>query len=142
MPAVMERNALIADYETFAGRLEQPSFVADLRAKGLARFEEVGFPTRRDEAWRQTNVAPIAKASFRRASTTEQVTKSTPPATMSCSPEAAPLEGTQGTADASIPAESSMPARARCQMPPWPVPEPLSLPGLFLTASSTSWAVL
>lgn len=79
MPAVIERkaaerNAYIADYDAFAGRLEQPSFVADLRAKGLARFEETGFPTTRQEAWRQTNVAPIAKATFRRAATTEQVT--------------------------------------------------------------------
>ena len=29
-----------------------------------ARFEALGFPTVRDEAWRQTNVAPIALVPF------------------------------------------------------------------------------
>jgi len=31
------------------------------RRAGLARFEKVGFPSRRDEAWRYTNIAPLAK---------------------------------------------------------------------------------
>ena len=35
-----------------------------------------------------------------------------------------------------------MPAIARCQMPPWPVPEALSLPGFALIASTSSFAVL
>jgi len=31
------------------------------RRAALARFESVGFPTRRDEDWRYTNIAPLAK---------------------------------------------------------------------------------
>ena len=32
----------------------------------------------------------------------------------------------------------SMPAIARCQMPPWPVPDALSLPGFALIAATRS----
>lgn len=35
-----------------------------LRENAMARFEEVGFPTTKDEEWKYTNVAPIAKSSF------------------------------------------------------------------------------
>ena len=77
-----------------------------------------------------------------RASGIEQGTMSTPPATMSCRPGAAPLEGTQGAAAGSTFRSFSMPASARCQMPPWPVPEALCLPGLALIASTRSLTVL
>ena len=73
-----------------------------------------------------------------RASGNEQGTNSTPPATRSCRPGAAPLEGTQGTLAGSTLASLSQPASARCQMPPCPVPEALNLPGLAFTAVSTS----
>ena len=33
-----------------------------LRESAFARFSELGFPTARDEEWRFTNVAPIARA--------------------------------------------------------------------------------
>jgi Fe-S cluster assembly protein SufD len=36
-----------------------------LRERAFARFSELGFPTTRDEEWRFTNVAPIARTSFR-----------------------------------------------------------------------------
>lgn len=35
-----------------------------LRDKAMARFREVGFPKRREEAWRHTNIDPIAKTKF------------------------------------------------------------------------------
>ena len=35
-----------------------------LRDSAFARFAELGFPTTRDEEWRFTNVAPIARANF------------------------------------------------------------------------------
>ena len=73
-----------------------------------------------------------------RASGIEQGTTSTPPATMSCKPGAAPFDGTQGTVAGLTPSDCSMPASARCQMPPWPVPEALNLFGLALMASTTS----
>ncbi len=64
-----------------------------------------------------------------RASGTEQVTMSTPPAARSCMAGAAPFEGTQRTWSAARPMAPSQPASARCQMPPWPVPEALNCPG-------------
>ena len=77
-----------------------------------------------------------------RASGREQVTNSTPPAIRSFKPGAAPWEGTHGDASAGIRFELSMPASAKCQMPPWPVPLDLYLPGLFLIAVKTSLTVL
>jgi len=42
-----------------------PSWLYPIRQAGMARFAELGFPTLRDEDWRFTNVAPIAKLPFR-----------------------------------------------------------------------------
>jgi Fe-S cluster assembly protein SufD len=42
-----------------------------LRQLGFARFTELGFPTTRDEDWRFTNVAPIARGAFARAEASE-----------------------------------------------------------------------
>ena len=36
-----------------------------LRERAFARFSEMGFPTTHDEEWRFTNVAPLARATFR-----------------------------------------------------------------------------
>ncbi|MDB5296369.1 MAG: Iron-regulated transporter permease protein SufD [Phycisphaerales bacterium] len=44
-----------------------PGWLADLRRDGMARFDAVGFPTTKQEEWRFTNVAPIAKTDFRLA---------------------------------------------------------------------------
>jgi Fe-S cluster assembly protein SufD len=44
---------------------DQPAWLADLRKAGMERFSELGFPTLRDEDWRFTNVAPIARLPFR-----------------------------------------------------------------------------
>ncbi len=40
-----------------------------LRESAFARFAELGFPTSRSEEWRFTNVAPIARTSFRETDT-------------------------------------------------------------------------
>ena len=39
----------------------QPKWLLPLRKAGMARFTELGFPTLKDEDWRFTNVAPLAK---------------------------------------------------------------------------------
>lgn len=41
-----------------------PSWLRRLRENAMARFEEVGFPTTKDEEWKYTNVAPIARTGF------------------------------------------------------------------------------
>ena len=50
-----------------------PDWLRNLRQSAAARFAEVGFPTRRNEEWRFTNVAPIAETPFTLASKTESV---------------------------------------------------------------------
>ncbi|MDH3252267.1 MAG: Fe-S cluster assembly protein SufD [Ignavibacteria bacterium] len=56
----------LSHFEVFEKSLngESRSAVHDLRRKAIARFGKTGFPTTRDEEWRFTNVAPIAKMSF------------------------------------------------------------------------------
>jgi Fe-S cluster assembly protein SufD len=44
-----------------------PDWVQSLRADAFLRFAARGFPGPREEAWRHTNVAPIARAAFARA---------------------------------------------------------------------------
>jgi Fe-S cluster assembly protein SufD len=38
--------------------------LAESRAEAFARFEELGFPTRRDEAWRFTDLRPLQRSVF------------------------------------------------------------------------------
>jgi Fe-S cluster assembly protein SufD len=40
------------------------SWLTRLRENAMARFEELGFPSVKDEEWKYTNVAPIARAEF------------------------------------------------------------------------------
>lgn len=39
----------------------------DVRRAAMARFEQVGFPSNKDEQWRFTNIAPIVKTPFKLA---------------------------------------------------------------------------
>jgi Fe-S cluster assembly protein SufD len=41
-----------------------PRWLAEIRRAGMDRFVDMGFPTVHDEAWRDTNVAPIRKVPF------------------------------------------------------------------------------
>ncbi len=45
----------------------EPAFVAALRQSAMTRFAALGFPTQKQEAWRATNVKPIAQGSFAEA---------------------------------------------------------------------------
>ncbi|GAI74559.1 unnamed protein product, partial [marine sediment metagenome] len=67
----MTETAVITDFyrssfeqcerEGFHG---QPEAVRQLRQAAMDRFEQLGFPTTRLEAWRNTSVEPIAKVEF------------------------------------------------------------------------------
>jgi len=46
---------------------DEPTWLLSARKVGISRFAELGVPTLHDEDWRFTNVAPIAKFSFRPA---------------------------------------------------------------------------
>jgi Fe-S cluster assembly protein SufD len=45
----------------------EPSWVARLREGAFERFEELGFPTTDEEDWKYTNVAPLARQTFKPA---------------------------------------------------------------------------
>ncbi len=40
------------------------AWIGELRQSGSARFDHVGFPNSKQESWRFTNIAPIAKTNF------------------------------------------------------------------------------
>lgn len=42
----------------------RPSWLERLQRTAFERFEEIGFPSVRDEEWKYTNVAPLAKINF------------------------------------------------------------------------------
>lgn len=52
---------------TAAARAGEPGWLEASRKSAIARFAELGFPTRRDEEWKYTNPAPIAKVAWRPA---------------------------------------------------------------------------
>ena len=66
----------LADWETFQRELSEPPDLPDLpeirelsalRQAAITRFGALGFPTTRQEEWRYTNLAPLARAAFQRA---------------------------------------------------------------------------
>jgi Fe-S cluster assembly protein SufD len=59
-----EADPYIAAFERFEQERNEPAWLTNLRKSGMASFTELGFPTTRDEDWRFTNVAPIAKLPF------------------------------------------------------------------------------
>ncbi len=43
------------------GGAAAPAWLHELRAAAIARFAALGFPTTRQEAWRFTNLGPLAR---------------------------------------------------------------------------------
>ncbi|HEY2737565.1 MAG TPA: hypothetical protein VGK45_04120, partial [Thermoanaerobaculia bacterium] len=72
LPAMSETSEATApwaaEFERFQQELpaSEPEAVRTLRLRGLERFVSLGFPTQQQEAWRLTNVSPIARGSFAR----------------------------------------------------------------------------
>ena len=50
----------------------EADWIGRLRDEALISFEEQGFPTRRLEDWKGTNLAPLEAISFERVGTSEQ----------------------------------------------------------------------
>lgn len=57
--------------ERNASRGQEPSWMAARRQAGAARFEALGFPNRRVEAWKYTDVRAIAQGDFQLAADAE-----------------------------------------------------------------------
>jgi Fe-S cluster assembly protein SufD len=70
MPQVKEALATQESYFADFRRIEQEqgvrdlSWLASLRKSAIESFADLGFPTTRQEAWRFTNVAPLAQIPF------------------------------------------------------------------------------
>jgi Fe-S cluster assembly protein SufD len=64
--AIAQRPELVERYEALARETwrEGPRWLGELREAALARFLERGFPTRRDEDWKYTNLAALARLPF------------------------------------------------------------------------------
>jgi Fe-S cluster assembly protein SufD len=54
-------------FERRALQQREPKWLAELRVQAIDRFEKRGFPTTRDEAWRYTSVAEIARTDYQPA---------------------------------------------------------------------------
>src|SRR5205085_1395111 len=63
-----EKSVYRSNFEQFEkGAPADPSWLAKTRRAAMKRFGELGFPTPRNEDWRFTNVAALAKYPFRPA---------------------------------------------------------------------------
>ncbi|MBI4367878.1 MAG: Fe-S cluster assembly protein SufD [Candidatus Omnitrophica bacterium] len=75
----MNRDVLKTPYlnafESLQGRGNggNPSWVREAQREAIGRFAKLGFPTTREEAWKYTNVTPIAETSFRLPSLQPQI---------------------------------------------------------------------
>src|SRR5438270_8281000 len=70
MTAVQEaQNVYLSNFAEFQKRLgdKAPAWLRRLHKTALERFVELGFPTARNEDWKFTSVAPLAKIPFRPA---------------------------------------------------------------------------
>jgi Fe-S cluster assembly protein SufD len=63
--AVNGTDPYLKNFERFENQSNQPAWLFPLRKAGISCFAEQGFPTLKDEDWRFTNVAPIAKLPFK-----------------------------------------------------------------------------
>lgn len=60
------KNWYIENFQSFEQKLngESKSGLHEIRKKSLMKFEEIDFPTLKNEEWRYTNVAPIIQSNF------------------------------------------------------------------------------
>src|SRR5580765_7330418 len=54
-----------ADFRKFLETSDQPAWLRDLREKAFRYFVQKGFPAVKSEDWKYTNVAPIAKETWK-----------------------------------------------------------------------------
>ncbi len=81
MTAVMEKRTGRTESwaESFAAQKPGTPWLRELRESAFARFSALGFPSAQHEQWRQTNVAPIARTSFKSAAAACANTKAMAP---------------------------------------------------------------
>ncbi len=96
LPETSEATApWAAAFERFQQELPagEPEAVRTLRLRGLERFVSLGFPTQQQEAWRLTNVSPIARGSFAWPAATEPTAEQIAPWTFDAAARLVFLDG-------------------------------------------------
>src|SRR5262245_59556035 len=60
---LLEKDHYLVQFEQLSRELgdRDPPWLRRLRKAAIARFAELGFPTTRNEDWKFTNVAPLAR---------------------------------------------------------------------------------
>ncbi|HEV2176259.1 MAG TPA: Fe-S cluster assembly protein SufD [Terriglobia bacterium] len=62
-----QQDTYFSQFADLVGRLagKEPAWLQKIRKAAIDRFGELGFPTTKNEEWKYTNVAPIARTPFR-----------------------------------------------------------------------------
>jgi Fe-S cluster assembly protein SufD len=70
MQSSKEIEKYLSDFQAFEnnGASHDPAWLKNLRAAAIGKFSELGFPTVKLEDWRFTNILPLTRSHFRRAS--------------------------------------------------------------------------
>lgn len=58
------KDKLLSSYLAFEDHLEVDSPIHDLRSQAIKRFEDQGFPTRKEEAWKYTSLNSLLKNNY------------------------------------------------------------------------------
>src|SRR5450432_666885 len=72
---MLTQENYLSNFTRVEKSLDPSNWINDLRRQAMSRFSEVGFPSNKDEDWRQTNVAPITKIPFKPARANENLTR-------------------------------------------------------------------
>ena len=72
-------TAFAPDLTALPGRAQSPRWLQELRERGRDRFEALGFPTGKTEAWRFTSVRPITRTPWERSAREAIRTQAPPP---------------------------------------------------------------
>src|SRR5215207_2876757 len=55
---------IISDFEEVSAATRQSEAVQRVRQKGFENFKKLGFPTRRNEEWKYTNITPYLQEKY------------------------------------------------------------------------------
>ena len=58
------KDKLISSFMAFEGQVDLDSPVHDIRSEAIKTFEEKGFPTKKDEAWKYTSLNALLKKNY------------------------------------------------------------------------------
>ncbi len=68
------KEKLVSSFMAFENNVDVNSRVHDIRTEAIKTFEEKGFPSKKDEAWKYTSLNKILKTDYQRFSKTGKFT--------------------------------------------------------------------